>query len=64
MANPSFKIDDETLAEFDRVIDIKKARGDLPSNTRRSKVLRELVEEYIEGNETSWNPSTATPAAD
>jgi metal-responsive CopG/Arc/MetJ family transcriptional regulator len=64
MATPSFQIDDTKLEELDQVINIKKARGELDSDKSRSDVLRQLVEEYVEGNETSWTTSKATPAAD
>jgi metal-responsive CopG/Arc/MetJ family transcriptional regulator len=50
MANPSFPIPDEKLEEFDRIISMKKAKGELPMDTSRSEVIRQLVEEYIEGN--------------
>jgi len=53
MANPSFQIPDEKLDDFDRIINIKKATGDLDSDTSRSDVLRELVEDYVEGNRNS-----------
>lgn len=58
MANPSFQIDDDKLNDFDRIIALKRGHGDLPSGTNRSDVLRELVDEYIEGN---GNTSETTP---
>jgi len=64
MANPSFQIDDETLEEFDKVINLKKATGELDSNTSRSDVLRELVEEYVEGNPNSLPNTQRTATAD
>lgn len=61
MANPSFQIDDETLDEMDRIISMKKARGDLPNDASRSRVLRTLVEEYVEKNGDSlMAPSPVT----
>lgn len=66
MANPSFQIDDETLEEFDRIITIKQATGELPNDANRSVVIRDLIEEYIEGNASCLNSSmvTPTPTAD
>jgi metal-responsive CopG/Arc/MetJ family transcriptional regulator len=64
MASPSFQIDDETLEEFDQLINIKKATGDLPSDANRSEVLRNLVEEYIEGNGNSLTSSVEVMIAD
>lgn len=58
MGNPSFQIDDETLAEFDRIIEIKNVIGEHETSKQRSEVLRDLVREYIEGNEYSLNGST------
>lgn len=63
MATPSFQISDEKLDEFDRIINIKKATGDLPSSANRSDVLRELVDEYVEGNENSLNNTRLMIAA-
>ena len=53
MANPSFSIPDDTLEEFDQIILNKKAKGEIPMDTSRSKVIRDLVEEDVEGNENS-----------
>lgn len=53
MANPSFSIPDDTLEEFDQIILNKKAKGEIPMDTSRSKVIRDLVEEYVEGNENT-----------
>ena len=50
MANPSFQIDDETLDELDSIIWEKKVAGEIDRDTSRSDVIRDLVEEYIEGN--------------
>ena len=50
MANPSFQIDQEKLDEFDEIILQKKARGEIDRDTSRSEVIRQLVEEYVEGN--------------
>jgi len=58
MANPSFQIDDETLERLDSIIWEKKVEGELDRDVSRSDVIRDLVEEYIEGN---GNSSTKTP---
>ena len=50
MANPSFQVDDELLDELDEIIWQKKKDGELSRKTSRSDILRELVEEYVEGN--------------
>lgn len=58
MANPSFQIDDETLEKLDSIIWEKKVAGEIDRETSRSDVIRDLVEEYIEGN---GNTSARTP---
>ncbi|WP_134672644.1 ribbon-helix-helix domain-containing protein [Halorussus marinus] len=61
MANPSFSIADEKLEELDTIITHKKLEGDIPMDASRSQVLRDLVEEYIEGNRNiSIDTATAT----
>ncbi|WP_435552731.1 CopG family ribbon-helix-helix protein [Natrinema sp. CGMCC1.2065] len=60
MANPSFSIPDEKLEEFDKIILAKKSNGDLPMDASRSEVIRELVEEYVEGNRNSSQTTMAT----
>lgn len=62
MANVSFQIDDERLEELDQIINIKKAKGELEGNTSRSDVLREIVQEYIEGNAISPTSSVEVVA--
>ena len=62
MANPSFSIPDETLEEFDRIILQKKVNGDLSAGASRSEVIRSLVEEYVEGNESSLTMPRMQPA--
>ena len=62
MANPSFTVDDEMLDEFDEVIWQKKMDGDLSREATRSDVLRELIENYIEGNGASSKTATPTTA--
>jgi metal-responsive CopG/Arc/MetJ family transcriptional regulator len=49
MANTGITIDDEVLEEFDRVIDIKHALGHIETDNR-SKVIEQLMIEYIEEN--------------
>lgn len=58
MAGPSFQIDDQKLDQFDEIIFQKKAAGELDRDTSRSDVLRQLVEDYIEGNRST---STTDP---
>ncbi|PSP80154.1 hypothetical protein BRC81_02895 [Halobacteriales archaeon QS_1_68_20] len=60
MPTPSFQIDEELLDEFDEVIFQKKAAGELPRDASRSDILRQLVEEYVEGNRNSSLTPTAT----
>lgn len=67
MANPSFSIPDELLEEFDRQISKKEAAGELPLNTGRSEVVRELMRGWAEGKSNSPRDSgrkTAKPTAD
>ena len=59
MANPSFNIPDEELEQLDEIIKQKKLNEEIPLETSRSEVLRQLVQEYIEGN---GNISTAATA--
>lgn len=49
MANTGITIDDDVLDDFDRVIDIKHALGHIETD-KRSKVIQDLMEEYIEDN--------------
>lgn len=60
MANPSFSIDDELLDEFDTIILQKKAQGEIPRDTSRSEVIRDLVEGYVEGNASTSPTRIAT----
>ena len=60
MANPSFSIDDDLLDDFDEIIFQKKAAGELPRDMSRSEVLRDLVEEYVEGNGNTSKTPMAT----
>lgn len=57
--NVSFNADEDLVEDFDEIIFQKKAAGELDRDTSRSDVLRDLLEEYVEGN---GNIST-TPAA-
>jgi len=50
MAHASFKIEQDRLDELDEIIWQQKAAGELHRDTTRSDILRELVEEYVEGN--------------
>ena len=62
MANPSFQVDDELLDQLDEIIWQKMKDGELPRNTSRSDILRDLVEEYVEGNGSISNSPTMQPA--
>jgi len=62
MANPSFSIPDEKLNEFDDVIWEKKQEGELPRDASRSDVIRDLIEEYVEGNGNSSKAAEMTTA--
>lgn len=64
MPNVSFQMDQEKVDELDHLITIKQAKGELDSTDSRSDVLRMLVEEYVEGNETSLKNSSLKIAAD
>jgi metal-responsive CopG/Arc/MetJ family transcriptional regulator len=62
MANPSFQIDDEKLADLDEIIKQKKLNEEIDMDTSRSDILRDLVDDYIEGNRNC--SETTIPAAD
>lgn len=62
MANPSFSVPDEVLERFDDAIFELKAEGELPRDTSRSEILRQLMEEWIEEHEDQGN-SNSTHAA-
>jgi len=49
MANTGITVDDDVLEDFDRVIDIKHALGHIDTD-KRSKVIQNLMEDYIEEN--------------
>lgn len=48
MARPTFSIDDEDLDELDELIFEKKVEGEIPRDTTRSEILRELALGWIE----------------
>lgn len=60
MPTPSFQISEEKLEQLDDIIWEKKGAGELPRDASRSDILRQLVEEYIEGN---GNTSKTVPKA-
>ena len=62
MAKPSISIPDEVLEQFDREIARRQAEGEMPMTMNRSRVIRQLMKEWSEGNWTS--ASTVTVPAD
>jgi len=62
MARPSFTVPDELLDDFDRAIASKSAEGELPPNTSRSKVIRELMLEYTREELGEGNLNTSQRA--
>lgn len=59
--NVSFNADEELVDDLDDIIVQKKAAGELDRDISRSDILRELLEDYVEGNGTT---STAAATAD
>lgn len=51
MARPTFSIPDEELDRLDNVIFQKKIAGEIPRDTSRSEVLRQLVIEWVDEQE-------------
>ena len=51
MANPSISIDDETLREFDAIIEAKKEALGPDVEIYRSHVIESLMEGYIDDNQ-------------
>jgi len=49
MANTSLTVPDELVEEFDRKITEMEYEGEFPNNTSRSRVIRELMEMWVEG---------------
>lgn len=62
MARPSFTVPDELLDDFDRALASKSARGELPPKVNRSKVIRELMQEYAQEELGEGNSSTTQRA--
>lgn len=50
MANPSISMPDETKDKLDRILTVKKMLGELESD-KRSPVVTQLIENYIEENQ-------------
>ena len=48
MAHPSFTIPDELLDEFDDTIWELQVEGELGRDANRSKIVRELIREWID----------------
>lgn len=65
MARPTFSIDDEDLDELDEIIFEKKVEGELPRDTTRSEILRELALGWIEeeGGEVEGNTAAGLAPA-
>lgn len=53
MVSPSFSMSEELLQSFDMTINELKREGELDMDTRRSEVVRDLMEEWIEENRSS-----------
>jgi len=51
MANPSFSMPDETLQRLDAVRDELKRRGEIDMDARRSPVVRQIIESWLEEQE-------------
>ena len=58
MPNASFQIDREKLDEFDKQIKRKQIDGELPTDASRSGILREMVEEFVEGDDCNSGKAT------
>jgi hypothetical protein len=58
MPNASFQIDREKLDEFDKQIKRKQIDGELPTDASRSDILREMVEEFVEGDDCNSGKAT------
>lgn len=65
MARPTFSIDDDDLDELDDLIFQKKVEGELPRDTTRSEILREMALGWIEreGGEVEGNTNDGLTAA-
>lgn len=53
MVNTGITVSEELLDEFDRKIARLEADGELPTNTARTAVIRELMKGWVEGNPNS-----------
>ncbi len=58
--NVSFNADEDLVEDFDEIIFQKKAAGELDRDTSRSDILRDLLEDYVEGNGSTSTAPTAT----
>jgi len=58
MPNASFQIDREKLDEFDKQIKRKQIDGELPTDASRSDILREMVKEFVEGDDCNSGKAT------
>ena len=50
MKRPSMTIPGDVLDDFDEVILQKRANGELPKDASRSRVVADLMQEYVDDN--------------
>ena len=69
MASPSVSIDDDLLEDFDDIIAIMQLQGHLPRNMSRSKIIEDLIadwvdehDDYLDQFEGNGNRATTTTA--
>lgn len=53
MVSPSFSMSEELLQSFDETLNELKRKGEIDMDKRRSEVVRELMQEWIEENRTA-----------
>lgn len=53
MAHPSVSMPDELLESFDKTMMELKLADEMPQKRKRSEIIRELMEEWIEENRKS-----------
>lgn len=63
MHNTGITVEKEVIKKFDRKIALLEAQGVLETNTSRTEVIRDLMEEWAEGNlDSPSNEKAAIPA--
>lgn len=62
MERTSITASAELLDAFDRTVHRKIADGELPTDTKRTHVIRALMRGYVEGNLNSM-PETSPPTS-